>query len=313
MAKDRIFDVLPEILFGSRPKVLLVGNGINLSFPGALNTDEIIKNEWEKHYGTILPDRSDEKNPHEIWKLPFPMQVVAASKDHVQSSMTKLADTFRKTFVDDSQVSFIKDILDSDFDVILSTNYSLEIEQSVFNKFSPQKVYKKYKVTRKQTSQQQQFGIFQCTELPYRNNPLLWHIHGTALRKDSMVIGQLYYGKLLSEVTSRASVVASNYISTNTAEKAFQPLSWVDYFLIGDVYVFGFRLDYSEIDIWWLLSYKKSLFPESKLFFYAPEIPSEKKLLLDSYDVITPTIAFDEDGGDNRFIEYYKNICFTLH
>ena len=27
--------ILPEIQYGTRPKVLVVGNGINLSFPGA--------------------------------------------------------------------------------------------------------------------------------------------------------------------------------------------------------------------------------------------------------------------------------------
>ena len=42
---------LPEIPYGKRPKVLLVGNGINLSFDGATDTDDIIKAEWKTIMG----------------------------------------------------------------------------------------------------------------------------------------------------------------------------------------------------------------------------------------------------------------------
>ena len=83
------FSALPEIHVGEHPKVLFVGNGINLSFPGAQNTDTIIKKEWKKQYGLELPDRNDTDVHHEIWKLPFTLQVVAATKDHVQGCMNE--------------------------------------------------------------------------------------------------------------------------------------------------------------------------------------------------------------------------------
>ena len=43
MKKD--FYTLPEIQYGKHPKVLLVGNGVNLPFDGAKKTDDIIKQE----------------------------------------------------------------------------------------------------------------------------------------------------------------------------------------------------------------------------------------------------------------------------
>ena len=255
-ARKTPYDTLPEIKVGARPKVLLVGNGINLSFPGAASPDEIIQNEWKAHYGFLLPSRNDKANVHEIWKLPLPLQVVAATKDHVQGCMTMLAKKYQNMDVSPEQKGFIQHIVDMGFDTILSTNYSLEFEKSTIADCSPGKVQKRYITTQEQTPQQKQFGIYQCTELPDAKKTALWHIHGTAFRQNSLVMGQLYYGKLLSEVITRANYVNGGYRRTNNQNKPFYPKSWIDYYLIGDLHIFGFGYDLSETDLRWLLSYK---------------------------------------------------------
>ena len=312
MAKQkRIYDCLPQIPFGKRPKILLVGNGLNLSFEGAKKTDSIIQTEWEKYYGTKLPDREDKKAHHEIWNLPFPLQVVAATKDHVQGCMTELSDTFKNQSVTTEQEEFIKGILDTGFDAVLSANYSLEFEKSTIKEFSQYKVYSCYKTTQEQTTWQKRLGVFQCIELPYNNHPLLWHIHGTALRKGSMVMGQLYYGKLLSEVIARADKVNVGYRKAVKEKQPFLPKSWIDYLLIGDVYIMGFRLDFSESDIWWLLSYKKSAFSGAKTFFYDGSISGEKQLMFSCYDVQMPSVEFN-NRGKRKYINYYKSICSSI-
>lgn len=296
---------LPEIPYGKRPKVLLVGNGINLSFDGATDTDDIIKAEWKNYYGTELPDRNNSLIKHELWKLPFPLQVVAATKDHVQGCMTELSLLFKNSEVSSEQKAFIRDIVSTRFDAILSTNYSLEIEKSIIEDFTAGKAYKLYRTAREQNTQQKLLGVFQCTELTDDNHTLLWHIHGTALRKYSMVMGQFYYGKLLAEITARANAVNTRYRNANKEKIPFKPESWVDYFLIGDVFIFGFQLDYSESDIWWLLSYKKDAFPDSKAFFFTSNIEAKKQLLLDCYKVNTPVIEIK----NKDYIQYYKRIC----
>ena len=303
------YDKLPAIRFGNHPKVLLVGNGLNLSFDEAYSTDSIIQAEWKSHYGEDLLDRKNSK--HEVWKLPFPLEVVAATKDHVHGCMGTLADVFNKMVVSPEQNALITNLMDAGADVILSTNYSLEFEKTAITGYTRNRNYAYYRTTQLQTAQQERFGIFRCTQLPYNNNPLLWHIHGTALRKDSMVMGQFYYGKLLAEVTERAKEVKSAYYASVKAEKDYHPKSWIDYFLIGDVHIFAFSLDYSESDLWWLISYKKSAFPESKAFFYSNHIASDKKLMLDCYDVSTPSIEFIEDE-EYKYIEYYKRICASI-
>jgi hypothetical protein len=305
MVKDNL---LPEFPYGVRPKVILVGNGLNRSFEKAVTTDEIIQKEWFKQYKTNLPDRNA-KPIHKIWKLPLPMQVVAATKDHVQTCMEELADTFKKLEISQEQIDFIRNILDTGVDAVLTTNYSLEFEKSTIENFTQNKAYHYYKKPWKQNKRQEQFGIHQCTELPYANLPLVWHIHGTALRKNSLIMGQLYYGQLLSEVTKRAAAVNKKYKKVVSQKLSYRLNSWIDYFLIGDVHIFGFGLDFSESDLWWLLSYKKNKFPEAKTYFYGSDITDELRLMLECYKVEIPNTPVMEKSGADRYINFYKAIC----
>ncbi len=296
------YDELPAIPSGMKPKVLLIGNGTNKSFVNVINTDDIIQDEWNRNYGSVLPSRQNDPN-HPIWELPLPLQVVAATQDHVQGCMSKLADRFKSMNVTDEQKPFINTILDTGFDAILTTNYSLEFEKSTFGDYSAPS---HYKTTNKW---QERFGIYQCTELADKHKTLLWHIHGTALRKQSLVMGQLYYGKLVSEIIRRSESVLRNY--NRHKGSPFSPKSWIDYFLLSDLYIFGFALDVSESDIWWLLSYKKDKFPNTETVFYGHDIEEKKQLLLDSYKVRTPFIQFNK-AEEMPYIKFYERICDSL-
>ena len=70
--------------------------------------------------------------------------------------------------------------------------------------------------------------------------------------------------------------------------------SWVDIFLRDDVHIVGYSLDYSEIDLWWLIIHKERLRidgePTGDTFFYrlAPRLGSgnrAKAALLRSFGV----------------------------
>lgn len=123
---------------------------------------------------------------------------------------------------------------------------------------------------------------------------------------NSMVFGQYDYGKLLSEVSNRSKKTIADYKTAITKKKNMIPASWVDYFLMGDVYCFGFGLDISESDIWWLLACKKIHFPDSKFFYYDPgEIEGRKRLLLECYGA--EIIEGKEKKPD--YIKYYEKVC----
>ena len=306
----KTFNSLPSIPYNTRPKILLVGNGITMPFPNSIDVDSILIDEWKNHHSEQLPPRKDPCVHHKLWDQPLPVQIVIATNDHVSTTMHLLAEKFSKAAIDPRQSDLIKNILNAKFDAILSTNYSLEFEKSVITGKTEKCIYPYYRVTQKQTPQQEQLGIFQATEIPYANTPTLWHIHGTALRKNSMVMGQQYYGKLLSEVVSRANNCMRSYRNSLTQRKSFIPKSWIDYFLIGDVYCFGFGLDMSESDIWWLLSLKKNAFPDSSFYLYERERTSSiKALYYDVYQVNRPdtTAMLGKD-----YEEFYKNVCLSI-
>ena len=221
-----------------------------------------------------------------------------------------MAHTFRDAPVSQNQRVFIDSVVNTEFDAILSTNYSLEFEKTMIDGYTSGKAYRQYRITKQQTSQQKEYGIFQCTQIHDTAKTYLWHVHGTALRKKSLIMGQLYYGKLLSEVIDRAYRVNNEYASSlNNSNNTFTAKSWVDYFLLGDVFIMGFQLDYSETDIWWLLSYKKSVFPETNVYYYSPKVNPEKMLILNCYDIKTPSVLFNENDAEKvRYLNYYGRV-----
>ena len=47
--------------------------------------------------------------------------------------------------------------------------------------------------------------------------------------------------------------------------------SWIDSFILGDIYVLGFGFGLSEFDLWWLLNRKKrEKAAHGKVYFYEP-------------------------------------------
>lgn len=90
----------------------------------------------------------------------------------------------------------------------------------------------------------------------------LWKIHGDILRMKSITLGFDQYCGFLSKL--------SNYIKGEYKSKRgyecrvpifekckagkFDNLSWAELFFNTNVYIVGFGMNFSEIDIWWLLN-----------------------------------------------------------
>ena len=83
--------------------------------------------------------------------------------------------------------------------------------------------------------------------------PPIWHIHGEAARHNTMVLGHYYYGKLLAKMQQYISLLMSRYKARAAKRQSMELRSWLDYFILGDIYSLGFGFDPSEMDMWWLL------------------------------------------------------------
>lgn len=196
---------LKPLVSGQKPTVLLVGNGINLSFPAGIDS-------WENIIKAELAFSGSRFSYEQIKDMPAPMQIVVATGDHVNTRMKALADKLVKINPPNEQKAFIREMLDCQPDTVLTTNYSLEIEKSVIEPFTRPHFYSYCRQPHEATKKQDDLGIFRCTELPYGNNPYLWHIHGNCLKPTSLIMGHYYYGYVDGKFEEGTSQMFSNTV-----------------------------------------------------------------------------------------------------
>lgn len=91
--------------------------------------------------------------------------------------------------------------------------------------------------------------------------------------------------------------------------------SWIDLFFFTDVHIFAFGLDYSEMDIWWILNRRKRMLVENKLnslpnkiYFYMNDLDPEKAKLLKDFDVIVVRVNVSRNNYDSAYQRIINNI-----
>lgn len=145
----------------------------------------------------------------------------------------------------------------------------------------------------------------------------VWKMHGDANVIRSVAFGFDQYCGSLAKIDA---YVKGKYRSEhswikcrkNISEKCRRPkkfdnISWIELFFKTNVYITGFGLDYSEIDIWWLLN-KRARFirdgiPINNKIVYLyydfdcnnPKKLEEKLHILDSFQVETKMIMSGEN------------------
>lgn len=72
-----------------------------------------------------------------------------------------------------------------------------------------------------------------------------------------MILGHYYYGSLFKQYVKLLDKRGNKYSAYQKNGKPFHVCSWLDAFILGDVYILGFGFDFSEFDLWWLLNRKK--------------------------------------------------------
>ena len=93
----------------------------------------------------------------------------------------------------------------------------------------------------------------------------LWKIHGDVNRIKSVTLGFDQYCGSLSKLTEYVKGTYKSSQSTKGTEcrtametkcktQNFDDLSWAELFFNTNVYIVGFGMSFSEIDIWWLLN-----------------------------------------------------------
>ena len=280
--------------------VLFVGNGIAQRIRIAEKWDKII-NDTAKRYGINI-------SPDILKKLPYNMQIVAASNDNVDKAMIGLSERLKSITLNDEQKAFTKRVLELPFTDILTTNYTYELERSV----SDNKTFRcRYPADHKhRATDMTLFGHIPISVDGTEKK--IWHIHGHACAPNSVIMGHYFYGKLISRIQSYIHQMLKGWRAAEKNGGDFEIRSWVDCFMTCDVYMVGFGMDLCEADIWWLACCKKRHFPDRKIYYYVPawEMSADdpKRILMNAYGIVIREIHCQ----NNDYSEFYEKTLKEL-
>ena len=93
-------------------------------------------------------------------------------------------------------------------------------------------------------------------------------------------------------------------------QKGTKPIvkSWIDLFLLRNVYIVGFGMDLSEGDFWWLACYKSLYFPDTKIYSYEPNLNfgNPREIMATTYGI--QLRKKNEGIGTEGFKAFYANV-----
>lgn len=301
---------LPLIFPGERPAVILLGNGINRAFN---------KHSWRELIEAALSRNHSPYTYSEISDLPATMQIVAAcGNGGVKHDVQDMASGFVKRLKDSQDTrehDMLNVLLSVPFDALLTTNYTLELEKAAEGIENLYQFRSRQRLTRTVSPAEKDSRLFQFTKLSMpEGTRRIWHIHGDISTPNSIVIGHYYYGKLQTRMYEHIRNLCRTFRIAQSQGKPYTPVSWIDYFMLGDVYAFGIGMDSAEQDLWWLLACKQLEFSDTTFYFFEPEryIHGPVKKMLSAYGAIPRTDIPRKGDRDDDYIEYYEKVIEDL-
>lgn len=268
------------------PQVLLLGNGLNRAY-GADDWRSLLK---RIHHN---PKVSFE----ELQSLPFPLQAVLATDDQLEAVLNE--ETLKSQGILDIEPmrQQMETLLQIPFDQILTTNYTYEIER-VANKYVKQGGEYCKRITKTTETNKKAEGkylLHTYNEICFNGHVhKVWHIHGENRKPQSLILGHYAYGILLSKYQKELSSRGNKQFVREQEGKPPILKSWLDAFIMGDVYVLGFGFDFSEMDLWWLLNRKKrEKATHGNVYYYSHVKGNEVRLsMLEAYGAIIENVGF---------------------
>ena len=280
-------------------KTLFLGNGINISF-GCVNWNDYIKCVYKNSYNHTPTAKYDSIN-----RLPFNLRIVAASKDNVNANMKDFASQLYADVITENRKYFLQKILKTPGMDIITTNYSMELEQAAEIPHKKNSYYKIRNTTKECTEHEQRLRLYTYFDVnAYEKR--IWHIHGDITAPSSIIMGHYYYGKLLREIQNYVPEFIRRYKACMKTGETPEAKSWVDLFLMNDIHMLGFSMNISEMDLWWLVCCKKRNFPNTKIFFHTADLDmnSEEALMMEAYNIDICKDTLDDTG----YLGYYEKV-----
>ena len=286
-----------------RPRVLFLGNGL---FYHDCSWDQFI-DECKR---SDLPDSlwNDLK-----YSIPYSIRANIAcdfdDKARREKYIAKLQSMQNDIGIYQKQNSLLKTLLEMPFDAILTTNYTYQVENCLDETFVEKSNFQKHSnyACCTQKDGDSKFLLHTFNKV---NGHEIWHIHGEARRKSSMVLTHDEYGRLSTEI---GKYFHESFGQSMEENEKFTVSTWMDYMIFGDVYILGYGADFAEFDFWWLLGRRRrEKSPVGSICFYEPLISknrsnnASKKFALEQSGVRIENLGFFFDDGYEDYPGFYE-------
>lgn len=238
-------------------KTLFLGNGLNRTLSSGLSWAELMK-----RLGSTCT-----KNEY----VPFPIEFEEIAANRGCKIGKRSSDPYKELrsqiseeigYIDASGCDCHSAFCDLGMRNVITTNYD-EIIESLFSTV---------RVVKNPGSSRNILGPISAAKTID-----FYHAHGVASWKNTLCLGHEHYasliGKIRNEFYSDVDDGAVENLSALVSGERAANRIWPELLFTSDVAIVGLGLDYCEIDLWWLLSLRASLFqPSNHLDQFANEI-----------------------------------------
>lgn len=282
-----------------RPQVLLLGNGLSR------------QKSWHDFIKSVADKNVEKYSKNEEFLLPnliLTSAVTDIKKDSErQNQYLKAFENYKY-----NDCLALNKLLSSNFDAILTTNYTYEIEYAIDKNYCDLTDNTKRDKYAKSTEEKYDDKYLIHTFNRLCNNGFandIWHIHGEQRRKSSLILTHDEYARLIGKIIDHNKSVGNRY---EHYYNNFKFKSWIDYAIMGDLYIVGQGFDYFEFDLWWLLLRRLREKAETgTVYFYEPEKSDNKYKLLALNDLDIKTLSLnckidDSISLNEQYTDFYS-------
>ena len=239
---------------------LLLGNGINRA---------ALQKNWNQILRELASQFNAEDLTHHLDVKPLSMfieELCARSGGLFRDAEQVVKVAFAGLLAQISPIEAHERIC-SPFKVIMTTNYDFTIEEAFAGPLHQPAFL----------APESRYSLFRRHQAAGRD---VWHVHGDVARPSSMVLGFDHYAgtlqKIRNYVTDGIDVKKVHYRLSSPIKNGNLDFtvnrsvySWVDYFLRDHIHIVGLGMDFTEIDLWWLLLHKRRRIHQTgRVFFY---------------------------------------------
>ena len=264
-------------------KTLFIGNGLNRIMNDNISWDDLL------YFNSI------KKEPLNI-KIPLPIKFECLINNYSLNNdiNTDFYESLKTEFINkinvqkDLNYEILQFIDVKNVHSIITTNYDLNIEK-IFNLEITEKIRGNTKY---------------CIEKTTAGAISIYHPHGICTNPKTICLGYEHYCSLIGKCQAEINKSIDNekYIF-QICKKKDKSKYWFDEFFINNVFFIGFGLALSEIDIWWLLSYRASILSTNR-----ENLKSELINKIVFYDIINNN---EDDNSEKKVIHYILSSMFV--